>query len=186
MRSLSISHCFWVAAVITFYCNLINFLRPFSPPASFHSSTMTTGSTLLFSGTQARRETFTTVVFSLLRVVHWKPLIWHYTPVIETRSIGSIPTKAKDPNLTMKHSYPPLCVNQSTLCLRHSQAFPAIVSSKYIKFVRLIKSWIPLIYIYWKQDWCFFCLAGWVISIKSNHFRDFLKTSWFSKILSFK
>ena len=60
-HSLSISHYFRVAAIIAFRYNSIIFLRPIAPSTSFRSGTITTRPILMFSGTYAGRETFTTV-----------------------------------------------------------------------------------------------------------------------------
>ena len=71
---------------------------------------MTTGPTLLFSGTLAARETFTTVGSSLLHAIHWKTLIWHYTHVLIISEFkGAQPTVFYGDTISRKvrHSYPP-------------------------------------------------------------------------------
>ena len=84
-----------------FQYNSINFLRPLYSPTSFRSSTMTTRTTLLFSGTPVRQETIITVGSSLLCTSCTTTSIF-----IKALTLGRLPTKTQDTNLTMRYGYP--------------------------------------------------------------------------------
>ena len=119
MNSVSIFHYFWVAAVITFHCNSINFLKPLSSPSSFRSSTMTNRAHPAVQWDICRVGDFHHCWFqppsrrSLKQsdvMLHscFSGLVCTTTSIfIVTPSLEKWPNKAKDPNLTLRHGYSP-------------------------------------------------------------------------------